>query len=54
MKKLTINIFIVNYSSYMYKFLSSIKNYVYKACNPIILTYLYLKKDKFRIIGLQA
>jgi hypothetical protein len=39
----------------MYKFLFPVKNYVYKARNPTLLNIsIILKKDKFRIVGLQA
>jgi hypothetical protein len=39
----------------MSKFLFLVKSYVYKACNPAILKLPnILKKDKFRIVGLQA
>ena len=44
-----------NFSFCMYKILFLSMSYVYKACNPTILNYLYIKKkDKFRIVGLQA
>jgi hypothetical protein len=36
-EKLTINIFIVNFSSYMQESLHSTMNYVCKVCNPTIL-----------------
>jgi len=43
------------YSSYMRKFLCFVKINVYKACNPTILILsIVKKKDKFRIVGLEA
>jgi len=39
----------------MYTILFLGMNYVYKACNPTILNLsIDKKKDKFRIVGLQA
>ena len=49
-----INIFGCNTWSYIRKTLFLSMDYVYKACNPTILNLSVVKKDKFRIVGLQA